>query len=170
MNPDNFSLSEIAETLGITLSALSNWQKRHDDFPLPTEVNGRRRTYRLADIKAFIARHDLQVKKSSKKERDLVWNTSNELRDSGYPVGIEMVLVTATFAALWASHKFLLVEIAKSGKIPPQIWSITTKQKSGQVNMDVLYSGRNPFGIEIGESRLKRIAGMWLEDLGAPTD
>ena len=142
MNPDNLSLSEIAEALGVTPGALSQWQKRHDDFPLPVESNGRRRTYRLADIKAFIARHDLQVKKRSNKERDLVWNTSNELRDSGYPVGVEMVLVTATFAALWASHKFLLVEIAKSGKIPPQIWSITTKQKSGQVNMDVLYSGQ----------------------------
>jgi len=170
MNPDNLSLTEIAETLGVTLSALSNWQKRHEDFPLPVESNGRRRTYRLADIKAFIARHDLQIKKSSKKERDLVWRTANELRDSGYSAGIEMVLVTATFAALWASQKFLLVEIAKSGKIPPQIWAITTKQKSGQVNMDVLYSGHNPFGIEIGESRLKRIAGMWLEDLGTPTD
>jgi hypothetical protein len=170
MNPDNLSLSEIAETLGVTPGALSQWQKRHDDFPLPVESNGRRRTYRLADIKAFIARHDLQVKKRSNKERDLVFKTSNELRDSGYPAGIEMVLVIATFAALWASRKFLLVEIAKSGKIPPQIWSISTKQTSGQVSMDVLYSGRNPFDREIDESRLQRIAGMWLEDLGTPTD
>jgi hypothetical protein len=170
MNPDNLSLSEIAETLGVTPGALSQWQKRHDDFPLPVESNGRRRTYRLADIKAFIARHDLQVKKRSNKERELVFKTSNELRDSGYPAGIEMVLMIATFAALWASRKFLLVEIAKSGKIPPQIWSISTKQTSGQVNMDVLYSGRNPFDREIDESRLQRIAEMWLEDLGTPTD
>lgn len=170
MNPDNLSLSEIAEILGVTPGALSHWQKRHDDFPLPVESNGRRRTYRLADIKAFIARHDLQVKKRSNKERDLILRTSNELRDSGYAAGIEMVLVIATFGALWASRRFLLVEIAKSGKIPPQIWTISTKQTSGQVNMDVLYSGQSPFNREIDELRLQRIAGMWLEDLGVPTE
>lgn len=170
MNPDNISLSEIAETLGVTPGALSHWQKRHDDFPLPVESNGRRRTYRLADIKAFIARHDLQVKKRSNKERDLILRTSNELRDSGYAAGIDMVLVIATFAALWASRRFLLVEIAKNGKIPPQIWAISTKQISGQVNMDVLYSGHNPFNRKIEEPRLQQIAEMWLEDLGAPTE
>lgn len=166
MNPDNLSLTEIAETLGVTLSALSNWQKRHDDFPLPVESNGRRRAYRLADIKAFIARHDLQINKSRSKQAHPIWRTADLLRDYGLQ-GVEAAIVVATFAEMWAARKFLLVEISQSGKIPPQIWFIQTKQPSGNKNMSEVYPELPHSFKKVDESTFKRIANIWLEE-GTP--
>ena len=66
MNPDNLSLSQIANRIGVTPSALSQWQKRYkDDFPPHVEEVGLRRSYRLVDIEAFIARHDLPIGKTN---------------------------------------------------------------------------------------------------------
>jgi predicted DNA-binding protein YlxM (UPF0122 family) len=163
MNPDNLSLSEIAETLGVTLSALSNWQKRHDDFPLPAESNGRRRTYRLADIKAFIARHDLQINRSRSKQAHPIWRTADLLRN--YELhGVEAAIVVATFAEMWASRKALLVEISHSGKIPPQIWFIQTKQPSGNKNMSEIYTELPHSFKKVDESTFKQIADIWLKE------
>jgi hypothetical protein len=166
MNPDNLSLTEIAETLGITLSALSNWQKRHDDFPLPVESNSRRRTYRLADIKAFIARHDLQINRSRTKQAHPIWRTADLLRSFSLQ-GVEAAVFVATFAEMWAARKFLLVEISQSGKIPPQIWFIQTKQPSGNKNMSEVYPELPQSFKKVDESTLKQIANIWLEE-GTP--
>lgn len=166
MNPDNLSLTEIAETLGVTLSALSNWQKRHDDFPLPVESNGRRRAYRLADIKAFIARHDLQINRSRSKQTHPIWRTADLLRNFNLQ-GVEAAVVVATFAEMWAARKFLLVEISQSGKIPPQIWFIQTKQPSGNKNMSEVYPELPHSFRKIDESTFKQIANIWLEE-GTP--
>ncbi len=163
MNPDNLSLSEISTTIGVTLSALSNWQKRYDDFPQPIETFGRRRGYRLADVTVFIARHDLQSKMSPNKKSNPIWKSADLLRNHGLQ-DFELAIVIATFAELWASRKFLLTEIALSGKIPPQIWSTKTKQISGEKKMNELYPELPRAFRYVNEAIFKQIANIWLED------
>ena len=170
MNPDNLSLSEISEMLGISLSSLSNWQKRYDDFPQPVQNSERKRTYRLADIKGFITRHDLQMKKFRSKDQNVIWMTANLLRTTNVNPGMETALVIATFAQMWSSRSVLLTEIAKSGKIPPGIWSISTRQKSGLIKMDVMNLNQNPFSKGINEETLRQIAHLWLEAPRNPTE
>ena len=170
MNPDNLSLSEISEMLGISLSSLSNWQKRYDDFPQPVQNSGRKRTYRLADIKGFITRHDLQMKKFKRKDQNVIWMTANLLRTTNVNPGMETALVIATFAQMWSSRSVLLIEIAKSGKIPSGIWSISTRQKSGLIKMDVMNLNQNPFSKGINEETLRQIAILWLEEPRNPTE
>lgn len=170
MNPDNLSLSEISEMLGISLSSLSNWQKRYDDFPQPVQNSERKRTYRLADIKGFITRHDLQMKKFRSKDQNVIWMTANLLRTTNVNPGMETALVIATFAQMWSSRSVLLTEIAKSGKIPPGIWSISTRQKSGLIKMDVMNLNQNPFSKGINEETLRQIAYLWLEEPRNPTE
>lgn len=170
MNPDNLSLSEISEMLGISLSSFSNWQKRYDDFPQPVQNSGRKRTYRLADIKGFITRHDLQMKKFKRKDQNVIWMTAKLLRTTNVNPGMEMAIVIATFAQMWSSRRVLLIEIEKSGKIPAEIWSISTRQKSGLTKMDVIYLDQNPFSKEISGETLRQIAELWLEEPGNPTE
>ena len=170
MNPDNLSLSEISEMLGISLSSLSNWQKRYDDFPQPVQNSERKRTYRLADIKGFITRHDLQMKKFKSKDQNVIWMTANLLRTTNVNPGMETALVIATFAQMWSSRSVLLTEIAKSGKIPSGIWSISTRQKSGLIKMDVMNLNQNPFSKGINEETLRQIAYLWLEEPRNPTE
>jgi SAM-dependent methyltransferase/transcriptional regulator with XRE-family HTH domain len=68
MNPEHLSLSEIAKSLGVSPATISNWQKRFPNFPPPVATRGQRGLYRLADIKAFIARNDLQLAKENIRE------------------------------------------------------------------------------------------------------
>jgi type I restriction-modification system DNA methylase subunit len=170
MNPDNLSLSEISEMLGISLSSLSNWQKRYDDFPQPVQNSGRKRTYRLADIKGFITRHDLQMKKFKRKDQNVIWMTANLLRTTNVNPGMETALVIATFAQMWSSRSVLLIEIAKSGKIPSGIWSISTRQKSGLTKMDAIYLDQNPFSKGISQETLRQIAELWIEEPRIPSE
>jgi len=163
MNPDNLSLSEISETLGVTLSSLSNWQKRYDDFPKPVESSGRQRGYRLADVKAFIARHDLQSRRSRSKKSSPIWRTADLLRNYALQ-DLEAAVVIATFAEMWVSRKFLLVEISQSGKIPRQIWSIQVKQLSGNKNMNDIYPEIPNAFTYVDEATFKQIAHIWLEE------
>jgi SAM-dependent methyltransferase len=59
MNQTGLSLAKIADLLQCTPAALSNWQRRYNDFPKPIEIVGRRRLYSLSEIESFMDRHDL---------------------------------------------------------------------------------------------------------------
>src|SRR4051794_32856678 len=52
------SSSEVAALAGVAPSTVSNWRKRHDDFPRPTETTDRGRDlFDLKEIERWLKRH-----------------------------------------------------------------------------------------------------------------
>ena len=153
MNPDNLSLSQIANRIGVTPSALSQWQKRYkDDFPPHVEEVGLRRSYRLADIEAFIARHDLPIGKINTKEQNSIWQTANILRGSNFG-NLDCAIVIAFFACLWSRNSQVLHLIVKNGS--DALTNITlTYLREGQQRLEQL---------KLNESQIRQIAIIWLE-------
>lgn len=105
MTSDKMLLIQIARSLGLAPGSLSNWQRRYDDFPEPSTIVGRRRLYRMADIKSFMARHDLSSvpdsssKRAKAKEPDLVVATFDALRNE-LEIGIDLAVTLATIVLL----------------------------------------------------------------------
>lgn len=52
------SLREIAEYAGVRPSAVSNWKRRHPDFPVPAEVTSTGTLYRSEKVIGWLTRHD----------------------------------------------------------------------------------------------------------------
>ena len=150
MNPDNLSLNKIANLIGTSPSVLSNWQKRYSDFPEPSQVIGRSRSYRLADIKAFIARHGLNVGKEDKKENKIVWASASILRSSGGTYQ-DVVFVIASIAYLWSNRIDDLKWLAKKGAVSEIHWP------SG-INMKKLF-----FFAENYLESIQKVLGIWVE-------
>lgn len=86
MNTEPQSLVNIALQIGVHPSALSNWQKRYQDFPSPHEIKGQRRLYLLDDISEFVERHQLgrrdeqPVRRAVSREEHLVRESLDLLR------------------------------------------------------------------------------------------
>ena len=104
MNSAPISLVQISSALSLSPGTLSNWQKRYEGFPEPASIFGRRRLYRMEDIQAFMARHDLKTgeansatnRKVSEEQRFVNYLT-NELRGN-HAMGPEIVLAIAATA------------------------------------------------------------------------
>ena len=47
---DELSVSDIAQLALVGPSAVSNWQKRYDDFPKPIDQDGRWHRFRTGDV------------------------------------------------------------------------------------------------------------------------
>lgn len=50
VSDDLVGVSDIAERLGVTPAAVSNWHKRHDTFPQPAMIIGKRPAWIWADV------------------------------------------------------------------------------------------------------------------------
>lgn len=104
MNSTPISLVQISSALSLSPGTLSNWQKRYEGFPEPASILGKRRLYRMEDIQAFMARHDLKTgeansatnRKVSEEQRFVNYLT-NELRGN-HAMGPEIVLAIAATA------------------------------------------------------------------------
>ena len=104
MNSAPISLVQISSALSLSPGTLSNWQKRYEGFPEPASILGKRRLYRMEDIQAFMARHDLKTgeansapnRKVSEEQRFVNYLT-NELRGN-HAMGPEIVLAIAATA------------------------------------------------------------------------
>jgi hypothetical protein len=153
MNPKHLSLSQIAEELEVSPSTLSQWQKRYkDDFPQHVEEVGQRRFYRLADIKAFIARHDFSAGKPNTRQQDPIWQTADILRATNAS-DMDSVLVIAFFACLWSHHRDTLQEIFREGN-----------DALKRVEKPLLVNSREVVErLKLSESQIHQIALIWLE-------
>jgi N-6 DNA Methylase len=91
------TLSQIAELAGVGASAVSNWRKRFDDFPLPTETAaGGRDLYSLADVEAWLRVHS-RLDPERVNER-LLFEAADLVR--GQAPADEVVTILATAIAL----------------------------------------------------------------------
>lgn len=89
MNEKPISLIQVARSLSVTPGAISNWQKRYEDFPEPVRVDRQRRFYSMSEIQSFMERHDLRP------------GIAQSLRsDPSDPSTSEGALVDQTIAAL----------------------------------------------------------------------
>lgn len=68
---DVVTKTEIAEILGVGPSAVSNWKRRHTDFPKPIKTfhTGRNRPTELYDIKQVHAWFDAHVRGTMTPEK-----------------------------------------------------------------------------------------------------
>lgn len=167
MNPDNLSLSEIAEILGISVSGLSNWQKRYGDFPNPCEITGRLRKYRLADVKAFMARNDLNTKRDrGAVERHLILESLGILRNSPIEVNdLDCMIVIGLFAEMWLNRPELLTVISNTGTLPLEVWGFNVNGRLDTTTFGKLHQGQLPNQRVQGENTqdvYRRLADNWL--------
>lgn len=83
---DIVTKSEIAAALGVGPSAVSNWKRRHDDFPKPIKTwggNNQAGPSELYDMKEVAAWFDLHVRGEMSRERiDAEINRLNKLKES----------------------------------------------------------------------------------------
>lgn len=105
MNNRPVTLVQIARELSISPGALSNWQKRYDDFPAPAGFDGRRRFFLISDVQEFMKRHDLkagsfnvEVDRGSNQETKLISLTMAVLREH-VQAGNEIILAISALAA-----------------------------------------------------------------------
>lgn len=52
------SLADVARLAGVTRPAVSNWRRRHDDFPEPVLESEAASLFRVEDVRAWLAEHD----------------------------------------------------------------------------------------------------------------
>lgn len=152
MNSDKLSLKEIAAIIDVSSSVLSNWQRRYSDFPEPSQIIGRRRRYRLADVKGFVARHGLSTAGGIEDKRNdkIVWRSASLLRNSGLSHH-EVGFVITSIAYLWSRRKNNLKALAERGDIPRNFWpSVFSMEKF------LVITNSHP-------DLIQKVAELWLD-------
>ena len=72
------SLADVAELTRVTRPAVSNWRRRHEDFPQPVRETGAVSLFRLADVQAWLTRHGKQqIELTARQE---VWRALSVVR------------------------------------------------------------------------------------------
>lgn len=151
MNSYKLSLTQIAKIIDVSSSVLSNWQRRYSDFPEPSQITGRRRLYRLADVKGFIARHGLSAGSDTevKGNDKIVWRSALLLRKSGF-THHEIGFVIASIAYLWSCRKIDLKALVEKGDVPRTYWpSVFSMEKF------LVIANRYP-------DLIQKVAELWL--------
>ena len=171
MSDSNLTFAQIARTLGVSPAALTNWKNRYaDDFPPPAGVDSKdRRTYNLADIKAFLAKYNL----GAVNRRDEIENGADPIlmsldicRDDLPAVPLLFQIVTS-FALLTVQKERTVLEDFRSGDIDQALEKITDRDVYETLNV---YMGRDLVEKMLvrkmdGGSRVevvKKLADLWL--------
>jgi hypothetical protein len=90
--------SEIAQTAGVTPSAVSNWRKRFPDFPAPAgTATGGGDLFVLAEVEAWLLRHR-RMPKARPGAMEQLWSAADRLR--GRALGGDVTSVVAAGAVL----------------------------------------------------------------------
>ncbi|MFF1610841.1 N-6 DNA methylase [Amycolatopsis sp. NPDC058278] len=105
------SLADIAELTQLTRPAISNWRRRHDDFPQPVQETGAVSLFRLADVQAWLTKHDKkQIEFTARQE---VWRALSVVR--GY-----VTVTRAVEVCLWVLGMYVLnAELDEDGRLWP---------------------------------------------------
>ena len=167
MSDSNLTFAQIARTLGVSPAALTNWKNRYsDDFPPPAGVDSKdRRTYNLADIKAFMAKYNL----GAVNRRDEIENGSDPIlmsldicRDD-LPAAPLLFQVVTSFALLAVQKEREILEGFRSGDIDKALGQISDTDIFDSLN---LFLGRDfieqALGREVKLGVIKKLADLWL--------
>jgi predicted DNA-binding transcriptional regulator AlpA len=76
---DFMTLREVARYAGVRPSAVSNWKRRHDDFPNPVDVSSSGTLYRRSDILDWLTRHGKLGPDTEHPEGFETWETAASL-------------------------------------------------------------------------------------------
>ena len=76
------SLSEIAKLVGFKPSAVSNWRKRYEDFPVPSGRSARGDLFPRDQVLAWLRQRDIPVRADVGLAED-VWTLLDPARDLG---------------------------------------------------------------------------------------
>ncbi len=78
------NLGEIAGMAGVGSSAVSNWRKRHPDFPVPADEREGGSQFRLDDIVQWLERHNKKFavpsESAGQRLEKALWTFANEAR------------------------------------------------------------------------------------------
>jgi len=77
------SLADLATMAGVSRPAVSNWRRRHDDFPSPTQESGTTTLFRFGAIKEWMALHKKPL--TGRSAEQAVWTALNPARDAVLP-------------------------------------------------------------------------------------
>lgn len=72
------SLADLATMAGVSRPAVTNWRRRHDDFPSPLQESGTTTFFRFGDIKAWMAIHQKTL--IGRSAEHAVWTALNSAR------------------------------------------------------------------------------------------
>lgn len=75
--------SDIAELAGVSRAAVSNWRRRHDDFPPRVAGTKTKPLYALSDVKTWLAKQGYTVDQVSAEAK--IWASLNALRGMHEP-------------------------------------------------------------------------------------
>jgi len=167
MSDSNLTFAQIARTLGVSPAALTNWKNRYsDDFPPPAGVDSKdRRTYNLADIKAFLAIYNL----GTVNRRDEIENGADPILMSldiccdDLPAVSLLFQVVTSFALLTVQKEREILESFRSGDIDKALGQISDTDIYDSLN---LFLGRDfieqALGREVKLGVIKKLADLWL--------
>ncbi len=101
----NISVSQIADLAGVRPSAVSNWRRRHKDFPSPSrKTEGGRDLFYLAEVQEWLSEHDRKQEPLGEQLR--LW-TAAELLRSEVPLELhaEIVCSGLSLTYFWRSQE-----------------------------------------------------------------
>ena len=109
------SLADLASMAGVSRPAVTNWRRRHDDFPAPVHEDSSGTLFKLAEIENWAAAHDKHLQKRSVDQH--VWAALNMARSNGILEECVLLAMVAMGAAEAAERngrdeRDLLLEIA----------------------------------------------------------
>jgi hypothetical protein len=171
MSDSNLTFAQIARTLGVSPAALTNWKNRYsDDFPPPAGVDSKgRRTYNLADIKAFLAKYNLgAVNRSDEIENgaDPILMSLDICRND-LPIVPLLFQIVSAFALLAIQKERAILEDFRDGEVDQALKKISDPDIHSSLN---LFLGRSPIEqIPLRETNgranlntIKKLANLWL--------
>ena len=109
----NITTSQIAQLAGVSSSAVSNWRRRHDDFPRPVaSAPGARDLFRLGEVESWLGEHG-RLDPDALLERSL-FRAADELRADVGGGELTDVLCAAIALIAWChDHGWELPEAAE---------------------------------------------------------
>ncbi len=95
------TVSEIAQLAGVSVSAVSNWRKRHADFPAPVEGTAAGDFFALNDVTVWLERRGKKVRAPKQVGlNELLWGVADALRGEG-AANESLLLAILQVLTLW---------------------------------------------------------------------
>ena len=83
--------SDIADLAGVSRSAVSNWRRRHADFPEQVAGTKSKPLYALPEVQAWLTKKDYAVERVSTEAK--IWAAMNTLRGPYSPEQSAMIVL-----------------------------------------------------------------------------
>ncbi|MGW5721898.1 N-6 DNA methylase [Amycolatopsis sp. NPDC003865] len=121
------SLADVAELTQVTRPAVSNWRRRHDDFPRPARETGAVTLFRLAEVQAWLTKHD---------KKQIEFTARREVRRALSVVRGEVAVTRAVEICLWVLGMHVLIDdLDENGRPRPSARLVTVTDPTELVKM-----------------------------------